>query len=488
MKSKRLKNISLFMLVLFTIISCGKSTKQELAGDSFSLTGKKAITYVTAKNTGQRLAKSGTKEFTALVQPYEMTPTIMVDPNKRFQSILGIGGALTDASAETYYKLPEKLRQEIIQAYFDPEEGIGYTLCRIPIHSCDFSSESRSYTKITDDTLLTHFTIDDDRKFRLPFIKEAMAISKDSLKFFASPWSPPAWMKTNNNMLQGGKLKPEYQASWANYFVKFIDAYTNEGIPIWGVTVQNEPMATQTWESCIYTAEEERDFVKNHLGPTIRNSAYPDTKIIIWDHNRGIMYQRAKVVYDDPDAAKYVWGTGFHWYVGDHFDNVRLHREAFPDKNLLFTEGCVYPFNRDSLSLWHWGERYGESILHDLNKGAAGWVDWNVLLDETGGPNHVQNFCLAPIIGDTQTGEIIYMNSYYYLGHFSKFIRPGAFRITCSSNYDDLLATAFINPDQSIAIVVMNQQEANLDFKIWIDGQAIETESPAHSIMTLVVK
>jgi glucosylceramidase len=198
------------------------------------------------------------------------------------------------------------------------------------------------------------------------------------------------------------------------------------------------------------------------------------------------MVHRAEVMYSDPEASKYVWGTGFHWYSGDHFENVKLHNEAYPDKKLLFTEGCVFPFDYNKLSDWNWGERYGESILHDLNNSAAGWVDWNILLDETGGPNHVANFCYAPVIGNTKTGEVIYMNSFYYLGHFSKFIRPGAKRILCSTNYDDLLATAMLNPDGSIALVLMNQTDAAIDFRVWIDNRGLNTSSPAHSISTIV--
>jgi len=477
-------------LFLFLSGSCTNPENREksiTSSEEYQLSGKEAQVYVTARNTDQRLAKGKPLQFFEWTQPDEATPTIMVDPDQTFQEILGIGGALTDAAAETFYALPESAQEEILKAYFDRKEGIGYSLCRTSIHSCDFSSESYAYTEIPDDTLLEHFSIERDRNYRIPFIKQALNASQEGFKLFASPWSPPAWMKTNGSMLQGGKLKPEYREAWADYYIRFIEAYDKEAIPIWGLTVQNEPMAVQTWESCIYTAEEERDFVKKHLGPAVKSSDYPDTKIIVWDHNRGIMYQRAKVVYDDPEASKYVWGTGFHWYVGDHFDNVRLHKEAFPDKKLLFTEGTVAPFNLDSVHLWKWGERYGESMIHDLNKGANGWVDWNVLLNENGGPNHVQNYCFAPIIGNTRTGEVIYMNSYYYMGHFSKFIRPGARRVTCSSNNDNLMATAFLNPDQSLAVVVMNMTGEDMDYRTWIDQQAVETTSPAHSIMTLVI-
>lgn len=162
-------------------------------------------------------------------------------------------------------------------------------------------------------------------------------------------------------------------------------------------------------------------------------------------------------------------------------------QEAFPDKKTIFTEGCVFPFDSEKLDEWQWGERYGESIINDLNNSATGWIDWNILLDETGGPNHVANYCYAPIIGDTKTGELIYMNSYYYMGHFSKFIRPGAKRIICSSNYDDLLATAFINPDNTIAVVAMNQTDNEIEFKIWLNGKGTLAKLPARAITTLII-
>ncbi|MBN1133062.1 MAG: glycoside hydrolase family 30 protein [Bacteroidales bacterium] len=482
----------LFLLVLIIQITACKQAGETATGSGPEASVQSpavsaATVYMTAKESENRLAEIGKIEFTPFDQPDEHFPTIILDPGKTFQTIVGFGGALTDASAETLAKLPAEKREEILTAYFDKDKGIGYNLCRTHINSCDFSSGSYAYTEVDGDIGLEHFSIEHDLKYRIPLIKDAMKLAGKDFKLFASPWSPPAWMKTNNHMLRGGKLKPEYYQVWADYFVKFIRSYEKEGIPVWGVTVQNEPMAVQTWESCIYTAGEERDFVKNNLGPTLVENNMEDVKVIIWDHNRGIMNQRAEVVYDDPEASKYVWGTGFHWYTGDHFENVKLHAEAFPDKKLIFTEGCVYPFDMENIYLWHWGERYAESIIHDLNNSTVGWVDWNIVLDETGGPNHVSNFCLAPVIGDTRKGEVHYMNSYYYMGHFSKFIRSGAKRIVCASNNDDLLATAFINPDGSISTVIMNATDRDMETRVWIEGKAANMFLPGHSIATVVL-
>lgn len=468
-------------IILSVVLSANAVVAEEAAKDS----SRPLAVYETAKNSGQPLQRIADLKFELMPQPTENQPCVFVDPTKTFQTLLGIGGALTDASAETFYKLPKARQQELLRAYFDPQQGIGYTLGRTHINSCDFSSAS--YTYVWDgDKDLRSFNIEHDLKCRIPFIKEALAIAGKDFTLFASPWSPPAWMKSNHDVLHGGSLLPEFYDSWANYYVKFIKAYEKEGVPIWGLTIQNEPMAVQGWESCIYTATEEHDFLKDHLGPILEGAGLKDKKIMIWDHNRGMIYQRARGVLEDPAAAKYAWGVAFHWYADDTFDNLKLVKEAYPNVNVMLTEACVYPFNLKDVKDWHWGEKYAVSMIHDFNNGAVGWCDWNVLLDETGGPNHLNNFCFAPVIGDTHTGQMYYMNSYYYIGHFSKFIRPGARRIISSSTTDTLTTTGFLNSDGKIAVVVLNISDKSQPYSIWIDGQAAKTSSPAHSIMTLV--
>jgi glucosylceramidase len=453
----------------------------------FTTAHKQIIVYTTAENTNDRLTVTDTLHFNDFGQPVETQVCIFIDPAHTFQTFLGIGGAITDAAAETFYKLPEDKQQEILQAYYDTTKGIGYTLARTTIGSCDFSSGS--YTYVADnDTSLKTFSVAHDEKYRIPLIKAATREAGGKLTLFASPWSPPAWMKDNHNLLHGGHLLPRFYQDWANYFVKFIQAYKKEGINIWGVTVQNEPMANQTWESCIYTADMERDFVKNNLGPTFRKDGLGDKKIIIWDHNRDLMYQRASTVLNDSEAAKYVWGVGFHWYMHHDFDNVKRVHEAFPHKHLLFTEACNYPFDLKKINDWNWGENYGLSMIHDFNNGTVGWTDWNILLDQRGGPNHVGNYCYAPIHADTATGRLYYMNAYYYIGHFSKFIRPGAKRIISSSNRDSLLTTAFVNPDGKIAVVVLNLTDDKMPYYLWVKGKAAQTISLPHSIQTLVIE
>ncbi|MCD9187648.1 MAG: hypothetical protein LUM44_14610 [Pyrinomonadaceae bacterium] len=456
-----------------------------------SFEAKKLTVFTTAENTGHRISQTDSVEFKEMGQPLETQVCVFVDPKRTFQTFLGIGGALTDSSAETFAKLPKEKQEEFLTAYFDKEKGIGYTFGRTNIHSCDFSSGSYTYVDEGDKDLKS-FDIKHDRQFRIPFIKKAIQRADGKLTMFASPWSPPAYMKTTGTMLKGGKLKPEFAASWAMYYAKFIKAYEKEGIPIWGISVQNEPMATQTWESCIYTAEEERDFLKNHLGPTMRKEGLSNKKIIIWDHNRDLIYQRVSTILSDPAAAKYATHIGYHWYEpwsgGEPmFENVRLVNENFPDKPLIFTEGCADSYDAKKIKSWKLGELYGNSMIHDFNNGTVAWTDWNVLLDEKGGPNHVGNFCFAPIHGDTVTGELIYTNSYYYIGHFSKFIKPGAKRIASSPSRSALISTAFQNPDGKISVVVMNKTDKEVPYFLWIDGKAAEIKSLPHSIQTLVV-
>jgi glucosylceramidase len=458
------------------------------AGDRFE--GKEVAVHTTADKTAYRLAPTGKATFTRMGQPLESQVCVFVDPSKRAQTILGIGGALTDASAETFAKLPPPRQRELLDAYFDAGKGIGYTLGRTNIHSCDFSSASYTYVE-EGDRALASFSIAHDRQFRIPFIKRAVATAGGKFTLFGSPWSPPAFMKDNNDMLHGGKLKPEYRQSWANYYTKFIRAYEREGIHIWGITVQNEPMATQTWESCIYSAEDERDFVKDYLGPTMQRAGLGDRKIVAWDHNRDLIYQRVSTILADPAAAQYVWGIGYHWYEpwsgGDMmFDNVRLVHETFPNKPLLFTEGTVDSFKPEDIHSWRLGEYYGRSMINDFNDGAVGWTDWNVLLDERGGPNHVGNYCFAPVHADTRTGELTYTSSYWYIGHFSKFVRPGARRIASTPSRSALLSTAFVNPDGKVAVVVMNRGDQPVPYHLWVSGNAAEVTSLPHSIQTLV--
>jgi glucosylceramidase len=476
--------------MLLVLVAHSSSRAAEPPMKNFSPGGNTVTLYTSAQGSDQRLSKSGTATLRPGHKLVEVENSVFVNPDKRYQTVLGIGGAITDSSAEVFAKLGADKQAEFLKAYYDKDDGIGYSLMRTTIHSSDFSSGSYTYVEEGDKHLST-FSIEHDRTARIPLIKKAISAAGGKLTTYASPWSAPAFMKTTNNMLKGGALLPEYNQAWANYFTKFIAAYEKEGIPIWGITVQNEPMATQTWESMLYTAEEERDFLKNYLGPTMHKAGYAGKKIVVWDHNRDMMAYRARVIFDDPEAAKYAWGMGFHWYetwagFDPMFRNVAAVAEAYPDKALLLTEAAVEKFDAARYQYWPNAERYGTAMINDFNNGAVGWTDWNILLDQHGGPNHVGNFCFAPIHADTETGELIYTPSYYYIGHFSKFIRPNARRVSAVSSRSVLLATSFLNQDNQLATVVMNPTDKEVAYNFYVGSDSAQVKIPPHAIQTLV--
>lgn len=487
----------LVCISLFTIGMCSCGVNAESPADTTAKSQAiglnappvSAAVYATAENTDLRLTPTTGLTFQPASQPLETEIAVFVNPEKEFQSFLGIGGAITDAAAEVFSMLSADKQEELLDAYFS-EDGINYNIIRTSIHSSDFGLGSHTYIEEGDESLAS-FSIAKDKEKRIPMIKRAASIIDNDLVFYASPWSPPAFMKTNNHMLRGGSLLPEYRQTWADYFVKFIQAYEAEGIPVWGVTIQNEPMATQRWESCIYSAEEERDFLKNNLGPAFDRAGFSEKKIVVWDHNRDLISHRANTIFEDPEAAKYAWGIGFHWYEtwtgGDaKYDNLKNINESFPTKNLLFTEGCQEGFDAQHYERWSNAERYGNSMINDFNSGTVGWTDWNILLNENGGPNHVQNFCFAPIHANTQTNELIYTPTYYYIGHFSKFIEPNAKRVSTTVSRSTLESTSFRNPDGSIVTVLMNKTNDPIDFKLIVGDVETPSSIAPHAMHTLV--
>ena len=440
--------------------------------------------FQTVKDSEDRLTEKPAVPWVPDDQGIE-TPLINVHPDVTFQTIEGFGGAFTEAGAVTLDRMSAGRRAEILNAYFNPDTGIGYSLCRTHINSCDFSTGNYAYVDDPRDTELRTFSVSRDEQSLIPFIRDAAKVNGADFKLFASPWSPPAWMKTNGQMNRGGKLKKECEAVWAKYYVKYVEAYAQRGIAIWGLSVQNEPKAAQSWDSCLYTADEEKDFVKNHLGPALERAGMRHVKIIIWDHNKERVFERAKAAFSDPAASRYIWGVGFHWYSGDHFEALAITQKAFPDKHLLFTEGCQE--GGVKLGSWHTAERYGHDMIGNLTHGAVGFVDWNLVLDERGGPNHVGNFCDAPIIADTRTDAVIYESSLYYLGHFSRFIRPGAVRIGHSRYTDKLEVCAFRNLDGGLVVIVLNRTDATLPFTLRCESAGIvPLQSQPHSLMSLL--
>lgn len=440
-------------------------------------------TILTAKDTSARLTEQPATPLGKVAD--DSIATVFIDPAKQFQKIEGFGGAFTEAAAVTWQKMSPTNQQTIINAYFDATTGHGYTLCRTHINSCDFSLTNYAYDEVAGDTELKHFSIERDQQALLPMIHAALAASETPFKLFATPWSPPAWMKANGEMNHGGKLKPEYRQTWADYFVRYIQEYKKQGVNIWGVTMQNEPEANSPWDNCLYSPAEQRDFIRDYLGPTLKRAHLQDVKIMAWDHNRDDMVEYADVIYADSVASRYLWGTAYHWYSDGASQNMTLHHDTWPQKPLLATEACQD--GGAHIGDWDVGERYGSAIISDLNRWSVGWVDWNLVLDERGGPNHANNFCSAPIIADTQHDKLLIQSSYYYLGQFARYIRPGAKRILCSSSQSGIEATACVNPGGMVVVVVQNRGDHPAKFNLKSRETATPMALPAHAIATYLL-
>ncbi|MEC4004976.1 glycoside hydrolase family 30 protein [Flavobacterium sp. SUN052] len=441
------------------------------------------------------------------------TVKIAINPNEKFQTITGFGGAFTESSAYLLNRLSEGNQKKIMEAYFS-KNGANYSLTRTHINSCDFSLKHYAYAMVDGDTNLDNFSIEGDKKNNLiPMILQAKSISKDGFNIIASPWTAPPWMKDNKSWV-GGKLLPEYNDTWALYFSKYIDAYKKEGITIWGVTVENEPHGNgNNWESMLFSPKEMTDFVQNHLGPKLEKDGKGNVKIFGYDQNRAGLKDWVDEMYRDEKSSKYFAGTAIHWYEStyDYFPEALqyAHNKA-PNKYLIETEGCVdseIPKWKDDAWYWKkeatdWGwdwaseqdkhlhpkyapvNRYATDIIGCLNNWVDGWIDWNMVLDKQGGPNWFKNWCVAPIIVDPETDEVYFTPLYYTMVHFSKFLRPGAVKIGCTIDNKELMATAVKNPDGSIAIVVFNPTEKketleinynNLQKIISIDAKALQT-------------
>ncbi|SKA74164.1 glucosylceramidase [Clostridium sp. USBA 49] len=414
------------------------------------------------------------------VQRAEMN-LIKVYPEEKRQEIFGIGGAFTEAAAYTWSRMSQDKKDKLINLYFGPK-GNKYNFCRTHIQSCDFSLGNYAYVE-DGDVKINTFSIERDRKYLIPFIKAALNVNKD-INLLASPWSPPGFMKTNGEMNNGGKLKEEFYDSWAKLIVKYILAYKEEGISISRLTIQNEPMAKQTWDSCLFTGMEEKKFACEYLRKRLDESNLKSIKLNVWDHNKDMIIERTNEIFSDDEAFNSISGIAFHWYSGDHFEALEAVREKYPDKELIFTEGCVeYSKFSDTIQIDN-AEMYAHEIIGDFKAGINGFIDWNMILDEYGGPNHVKNYCDAPIMCDTKNDSIDVKLSYYYIGHFSRYIKPGARRVLVSGFTSELEYVGFINPDNEIVLIVMNKTDKLQTYDIYCKGKLCNIQLEAHSIMT----
>ena len=445
----------------------------------------------------------------------ESFDTLELFPDQEYQTITGFGGAFTQSSAYLLSQLSEANQKDIIDSYFS-EKGANYTLCRTHINSCDFSTENYAYDTIPNDTLLENFSIARDLVEVVPMIKKAQEVSKEGFNIVASPWTAPPWMKDNKDW-KGGKLLPKYYDSWALYFSKYITEYKKLGIPIWGLTVENEPLGNDAnWESMHYTPEEMAEFVKNHLGPQLEKDSL-NPNVLVYDQNRGKELEDwADKLLTDQELSKYIYGTAVHWYTSTvdwYPQSLNYTHELAPDKHIIHTEGCIdaeVPHWNDDAWYWKkeatdWGwdwapdedkkdhpkyspvYRYARDIIGCLNSWVEGWIDWNMVLDQNGGPNWAKNWCIAPIIVDVEKDEVYKTPLFYTMQHFSKYIRPNAIRIGFELSNKNLMATAVKNTDGSIVIVILNTSQKNKNIQINLLGQNRIVSIAPEAIQTIII-
>lgn len=442
--------------------------------------------------------------------------------NTKYQKIIGFGGAFTDASAINVYRLAPELQQKVLDAYFS-EDGIQYTVGRVPIASCDFSESIYSYNPAVDDFDMKHFSIDVDRSpnsRKLDLIKRALAMSRRDISLFASSWAPPTWM-TRQNRTENCNMKGEpggrYWKALALYYSKFLSAYKEEGINFWGMTVQNEPdnplIKLNAWQSLRLTTEEERDFIKRDLGPILKAN-HPGVKLMMMDDNKWHL-PKWRDALNDPEARQYVDGIGVHWYsnfdfpigLGGNFKQMRDFHAKYPDVFIMPTEACegylpkwlgtgagvrMHEFN----VVWSRARNYAKDIINDLSSFASGWTDWNLVLDTNGGPNWAKNFVDAPILVDEKGGKEFYKQPMYYiLGQFSKYIPAGSQRIELEMNKTlrnrwrlrKVDYVAFETPEGRYVLVFYNSGSKDETVKIRAQhGKVIEVVLGRDSLQTLI--
>ena len=445
--------------------------------------GKKAKVFLNTANQKEMLVEQSDITFKQDLETENLL--INVYPEFKYQKILGFGAAFTESSAVNYSLLSSDLQQKFIELYFG-KSGLGLNLCRTHINSADYGVDEYTYVKDGDVELKT-FSIDRERKDILPMIKSALKANPD-IWLFASPWSPPAWMKDNKRVIQGGRLLPEYYQTWANYFSRYLEEYKKEGINFFGVTIQNEAKAVQTWESCIWTGKEEGEFAANYLRPALDKNGFDEIKIMIWDHNKERVMERARESFSVPGAEKAIWGIAHHWYSGDHFDNLRMAHELYPDKPLIATENSSGGSIIGAENWWNPVERYAKESIVDLNNFTSALVSWNMILDETGGPVHNRKGgSVTSTIVDTKKKDFTLTSTYYAYGHFSKFIKRGAVRIGSSSYNDAVKVAAFNNPDGEIIIVILNTTSEDVKPKVRLNNCTADFNLPAKSLQTMVI-
>ncbi|XP_059049052.1 lysosomal acid glucosylceramidase-like [Achroia grisella] len=450
----------------------------------------------TSSQGGLRFSKS-----TGVLQKHtddKSNPTLVLDPTIQYQSIEGFGGAVTDSFGINWLALNnETLKSHLINSYFGAN-GIEYNMIRTPIGGSDFSTHPYTLQDSPENDLkLSNFSlVEEDYKYKIPAIKACIDAATAPVHIVASCWSPPVWMKHVHNITGTSRLKKEYTQPYADYHLKFLDSYAKENISIWALTTSNEPlsgiMSLGSVNRLGWTTRGMGLWIANNLGPTIRNSAYKNITILAGDDQRFSIVMWYNVVIEEvPEADKYIDGIAVHFYFDDLTPPEQLTRaiEGHPGKYVIATEACTGVTSDQPVLLGSWdrAKKYINSILEDLNYNVVGWIDWNMALNEQGGPTYVSNFIDAPIIVFPDKGEFVKQPMFYAMGHFSKFVPRGSKRINVKATYPDstpLANIAFLTPRNTIVVVLHNEvnqaravriQLGQLDALVYVEAQSIVT-------------
>lgn len=473
MKIKILMSLSIAGL-LFS--NCSKSNNNNSGGNNLPPSSTDTIiSWLTKADATVLLQKQNAIAFNASANSYS---TITVDSAQTFQTIDGFGYALTGGSAYVINKLDANTKNNLLQELFgNGDNSIGVSYLRISIGSSDLNASVFSYDDVAGDTALSQFSLAKDEADVIPVLKQIVAINPN-IKIIATPWSAPTWMKDNDSSI-GGSLLPRYYNVYANYFVKYIEAMQAEGINITAITPQNEPLYGGNNPSMVVTAEQERDFIKNNLGPAFKNNNI-STKIIVYDHNCD-RPDYPITILNDADAAQYVDGSAFHLYGGDISALTTVH-DAHPDKNVYFTEqwtGANESWSGDLI--WH----LKNVIIGTVNNWGKAAIEWNLASDANWQP-HTQGGCDQCKGAITISGNNVTRNeSYYIVAHASKFVPAGSVRIS-SSVINGLTSVAFKTPQGKKVLLVLNDGASAITFNIkYKDAQAVAT-LPSNAVATYV--
>lgn len=414
------------------------------------------------------------------------TQVINLYPELTYETFEGFGGAVTEAAGYVYSLMNEEQKKQVVETYFSEDE-MNYKLVRIHMDSCDFCIDTYEAMSDAQDTELKSFTFERTEKYIIPMLEDIKKAAGNELKLMLTPWSPPAFMKTNGDRKRGGKLKPEYRQMWAEYICRYIKEFKDRGYNVQRISLQNEPKAVQTWDSCLFSAEEEKVFLRDFMYPAMQAHGYEDIEIFIWDHNKERIYERVRDVVDD-STRHMVTGAAFHWYSGDHFEAMELVRQRYPDVKMIMSESCLEYRLFDEKNIENVTNRLCHEIIGDLNHGMCAFYDWNLLLDEKGGPNHVGNYCHAPFLYDTRTGELLPQKTQRQYYHFAHNITPGSVRIGTTKYTEQIDVTAYRTPEDKIVVILLNKGDGLLPVNFRMQGKAAEVILPGKTLASCVIE